>query len=401
MSNLNCGVEEFSSESLNYGDDYYANITKDNENLENFLELTGKSEDKFIQGIAEINEACPEKCEPCRFKSAVAWISKNYSAENCSTMANFVCEGLENNAIIDNSMNGEISTQKASKFDEENSACEGILGCDKSNDVVAQIDCKSYGAGNGEKQVKCGSLEAGEGIDDSGLNLIVEEALSLELAEESLLKEQQKMLESMRETKVVETVEDEYGQAVEAVDANAFNAVVDMDAGLASDAVLNAKKVFKCDLCNMTLDRGDVCNWTLTEWVKFFLKAVKSISFSIDYYDRLLERHVQSSFYSEHIEKFGSIEQFFDSMAEIIERKMIMKELRTFVKRMYKELSDLEVSIVDRFVFDADNIDEITEKVSLRTMYRKADKIIPKLVEFLEARGYTADWCNRKFGVIL
>ena len=78
-----------------------------------------------------------------------------------------------------------------------------------------------------------------------------------------------------------------------------------------------------------------------------------------------------------------------------------MKELRTFVKRMYKELSDLEVSIVDRFVFDADNIDEITEKVSLRTMYRKADKIIPKLVEFLEARGYTADWCNRKFGVIL
>ncbi len=168
-----------------------------------------------------------------------------------------------------------------------------------------------------------------------------------------------------------------------------------------SEPPLPEVKNFKCDLCNMTLSKEDVGSWNISGWVKFFLKSVKSVGYSLDYYDRLFDKHVKSSFYSSHIEKFGSVENFLVTMAEIIERKNVMKNLKAFVKRMYRELSDLEIMIVDRFVFNADNIDEILKKVSYRTMYRKAEKIIPKLSAFLLARGFTPEWCRNTFGKIM
>jgi hypothetical protein len=168
------------------------------------------------------------------------------------------------------------------------------------------------------------------------------------------------------------------------------------------EAIFNAlKKPYKCDLLNMDLRRANAKNWTIQNWVKFFLKSVKMATFTVKYYDRMFDRQVKNSFYSEHIARFGSIENFFDELTDLMARKRKMIELKSFAKRLYKELSEVEILIVDKLVFGAENIDEIKKHISLRTMYRKADKIVPKLVEFMNARGFTPEWCYQTFGEIL
>lgn len=156
-----------------------------------------------------------------------------------------------------------------------------------------------------------------------------------------------------------------------------------------------------CLLCNVKLDRSEAKVWGSEEWVKFFLKSAKSMQFSIDYYDKLIDRHANCSFYYSHVEKYGSMENFYETIVDIISRKATMIELKAFVKRLYKELTALEIMIVDKFIFGADNVDEITSHVSLRTMYRMADRIVIKLIEFMNARGYTPQWCYKNFSVIL
>ena len=230
--------------------------------------------------------------------------------------------------------------------------------------------------------------------EDCGLDKIIHSAGSLEEAKSEFHTQQEKLSQSLFSLGVATVTED--GES--AVDEVGFASAVESDSEVVDAVQMGGAKVYKCDLCNMRLAGADIDSWGMKDWVKFFLKAVKSVPFSLDYYDRLFDKHVSLSFYSEHISKFGSIEHFFEAMAEIVERKNVMSELQSFVKRLYKELSDLEIMIVDRFVFDADNLDEIQEKISLRTMYRKADKIIPKLSDFMQRRGYSPTWCKRKFG---
>ncbi|MBP3631276.1 MAG: hypothetical protein J6J23_07370 [Clostridia bacterium] len=244
------------------------------------------------------------------------------------------------------------------------------------------------------------TLKAGQskaGFEPSELQDLILEVGGVDAVNERLKRVQEENVERLKDKNVIEGERE--GLAV--VDPNKFSEVIQVDQSKI-DAIFDAfKKPYKCDLLNMKLERWNVKNWETVNWVKFFLKSVKSASFTLRYYDRLFDRQVKNSFYSEHIAKFGSIENFFESIAELIERKQKMQELKSFSKRLYKELTELEILIVDKFVFGADTVGEITKEISLRTMYRKADKIIPKLVKFMDARGYTPNWCYKKFGSII
>ena len=187
------------------------------------------------------------------------------------------------------------------------------------------------------------------------------------------------------------------------VDSVAYETILlDDDEEDESEGVVQSSAHSKgCLLSNVKLDRNKANSWGTEEWLKFFLKSAKSMQFSIDYYDKLIERHASCSFYYSHVAKYGSMENFYEEIINIIARKSAMIELKAFVKRLYKELTSLEIMVVDKFIFGADNADEITKSVSLRTMYRMADRIVAKLIEFMSARGYTPVWCYKTFSAIL
>ena len=338
------------------------------------------------------------------FSSPVSKMDSIIAEEWKKFRSGAVCESSEGRH--ENGFCGEISGG-LHDFDENKglsrAQTESTEICGGQNEgAFAEVDGLSE-----EKSLEIDRLNEEEPFEDNGEDDFSSALCDLSLfgssfgealgkTRERLEEEKEKASKQLESLGVVRVLEGK-----ECVSAIGFNEILLNDRKVAEQLPLQEPKVYKCDLCNMTLSRENAKSWGVSSWVKFFLKSIKSVSYSASYYDRLFDKHVQSSFYSSHIEKFGSIENFFDTMTVIIERKNVMKSLQSFVKRMYKELNELEVLIVDRFVFDADNLDEILERVSYRTMYRKAEKIIPKLADFLLARGYTPEWCMATFGKIM
>lgn len=159
-------------------------------------------------------------------------------------------------------------------------------------------------------------------------------------------------------------------------------------------------EVKNCELLNMRLDKRDVKFWGEKEWAKFFIKVDPCLNMCIDYCDRLVEKMVMLGGFSTESMAYGSAENMFNDMIDLIERKKMYLRLKKFVDRLKKELDAVDEKIIAYFVFGENTKDELLEIMSRRTVYRRASKIIKKLADFCVARGYTASWLYEKFGMV-
>ncbi len=160
-------------------------------------------------------------------------------------------------------------------------------------------------------------------------------------------------------------------------------------------------EVKNCELLNMRLDKRDVKFWGEKEWAKFFIKVDPCLNMCIDYCDRLVEKMVMLGGFSTESMAYGSAENMFNDMIDLIERKKMYLRLKKFVDRLKKELDTVDEKIIAYFVFGENTKDELLEIMSRRTVYRRASKIIKKLADFCVARGYTASWLYEKFGMVV
>lgn len=160
-------------------------------------------------------------------------------------------------------------------------------------------------------------------------------------------------------------------------------------------------EVKNCELLNMRLDKRDVKFWGEKEWAKFFIKVDPCLNMCIDYCDRLVEKMVMLGGFSTESMAYGSAENMFNDMIDLIERKKMYLRLKNFVDRLKKELDAVDEKIIAYFVFGENTKDELLEIMSRRTVYRRASKIIKKLADFCVARGYTASWLYEKFGMVV
>ena len=160
-------------------------------------------------------------------------------------------------------------------------------------------------------------------------------------------------------------------------------------------------EVKNCELLNMRLDKRDVKFWGEKEWAKFFIKVDPCLNMCIDYCDRLVEKMVMLGGFSTESMAYGSAENMFNDMIDLIERKKMYLRLKKFVDRLKKELDAVDEKIIAYFVFGENTKDELLEIMSRRTVYRRASKIIKKLADFCVARGYTASWLYEKFGMVV
>lgn len=160
-------------------------------------------------------------------------------------------------------------------------------------------------------------------------------------------------------------------------------------------------EVKNCELLNMRLDKRDVKFWGEKEWAKFFIKVDPCLNMCIDYCDRLVEKMVMLGGFTAESMAYGSAENMFNDMIDLIERKKMYLRLKKFVDRMKKELDAVDEKIIAYFVFGENTKDELLEIMSRRTVYRRASKIIKKLADFCVARGYTASWLYEKFGMVV
>lgn len=160
-------------------------------------------------------------------------------------------------------------------------------------------------------------------------------------------------------------------------------------------------EVKNCELLNMRLDKRDVKFWGEKEWAKFFIKVDPCLNMCIDYCDRLVEKMVMLGGFSTESMAYGSAENMFNDMIDLIERKKMYLRLKKFVDRLKKELDAVDEKIIAYFVFGENTKDELLEIMSRRTVYRRASKIIKKLADFCVSRGYTASWLYEKFGMVV
>lgn len=160
-------------------------------------------------------------------------------------------------------------------------------------------------------------------------------------------------------------------------------------------------EVKNCELLNMRLDKRDVKFWGEKEWAKFFIKVDPCLNMCIDYCDRLVEKMVMLGGFTAESMAYGSAENMFNDMIDLIERKKMYLRLKKFVDRLKKELDAVDEKIIAYFVFGENTKDELLEIMSRRTVYRRASKIIKKLADFCVARGYTASWLYEKFGMVV
>lgn len=160
-------------------------------------------------------------------------------------------------------------------------------------------------------------------------------------------------------------------------------------------------EVKNCELLNMRLDKRDVKFWGEKEWAKFFIKVDPCLNMCIDYCDRLVEKMVIFGGFSAESVAYGSAENMFNDMIDLIERKKMYLRLRKFVDRLKKELDAVDEKIIAYFVFGENTKDELLKIISRRTVYRRASKVIKKLADFCVARGYTASWLYDKFGTVV
>ena len=159
--------------------------------------------------------------------------------------------------------------------------------------------------------------------------------------------------------------------------------------------------VRSCELLNMWLDKRKISTWGQKDWVKFFIKVEPCIDMCIDYYDRLVERFATNSAKGEAYINYGSAENMFETMIDLIERKKEYLRLKFFVDRLNRELDDVDKLIIGYFVFgEEENREKLLEVISRKTIYRRANNLIAKLSDFCERRGYTPSWCLKQFGGI-
>ena len=159
--------------------------------------------------------------------------------------------------------------------------------------------------------------------------------------------------------------------------------------------------VRSCELLNMWLDKRKISTWGQKDWVKFFIKVEPCIDMCIDYYDRLVERFATNSAKGEAYINYGSAENMFETMIDLIERKKEYLRLKFFVDRLNRELDDVDKLIIGYFVFgEEENREKLLEVISRKTIYRRANSLIAKLSDFCERRGYTPSWCLKQFGGI-
>ena len=457
MTNLNVSMANDSAESFAECECNYEMITNNYANCGVNHDNIGAGA-KFVQDKLNLsnlpNEILRKEggsvCDLCKIDG----LSKKESLK----MTNFICRNYENNDIIKNNLVEDLSTLKVCKKENVGSDPSFGLG-DGQNMEKSQVENDDFGKISGVvvQKDEPRRSDAEKLTPQEQMNLLIkaEREKLANNSDQNLLKNTKNLLKNTdgnitenvipfvsnsrggvlgtsgnsdrdlsnliagvggesaineRLEKVTESAIEKLknqGFVAESVGENVAVKPCEFDYSSLIDnakveAIFNAlKKPYKCDLLNMDLRRSEAKSWPVENWVKFFLKSVKSASFTVKYYDRMFDRQVRNSFYSEHIARFGSIENFFDELTDLMARKRRMMELKSFAKRLYKELSDVEILIVDKLVFGADNIDEIKKHISLRTMYRKADKIVPKLVEFMNARGFTPEWCYQTFGEIL
>lgn len=160
-------------------------------------------------------------------------------------------------------------------------------------------------------------------------------------------------------------------------------------------------EVKNCELLNMRLDKRDVKVWGEKEWMKFCIKVDPCLSMCIDYCDRLVEKMSVLGGNSCECMAFGSAENMFNEIIDLIERKKLYIRLKKFVNRLKKELEPIDLKIIAYFVFGENTKDELLQVMSRRTVYRRANKVVQKLANFCIARGYTASWLYSKFGEIV
>ena len=160
-------------------------------------------------------------------------------------------------------------------------------------------------------------------------------------------------------------------------------------------------EVKNCELLNMRLDKRDVKVWGEKEWMKFCIKVDPCLSMCIDYCDRLVEKMSVLGGNSCECMAFGSAENMFNEIIDLIERKKLYIRLKKFVNRLKKELEPIDLKIIAYFVFGENTKDELLQVMSRRTVYRRANKVVQKLADFCIARGYTASWLYSKFGEIV
>ena len=131
-------------------------------------------------------------------------------------------------------------------------------------------------------------------------------------------------------------------------------------------------EVKNCELLNMRLDKRDVKFWGEKEWAKFFIKVDPCLNMCIDYCDRLVEKMVMLGGFSTESMAYGSAENMFNDMIDLIERKKMYLRLKKFVDRLKKELDAVDEKIIAYFVFGENTKDELLEIMSRRTVYRRA-----------------------------
>ncbi len=158
--------------------------------------------------------------------------------------------------------------------------------------------------------------------------------------------------------------------------------------------------VRKCELLNMKINRRDSENWTHKEWIKFFIKVEPCIAMCVKHFDNMFYRASVLSLDYNECAKFGSVENMFNELIELTERKKQYLKLKFFINRLKKELDEYDLMIIGYFVFDEDTRSALLEEMSRRTIYRRANRIFTKLTNFLVARGYTEKWLYKQFGML-
>lgn len=157
----------------------------------------------------------------------------------------------------------------------------------------------------------------------------------------------------------------------------------------------------KC-LLSVSLNENDTKSWTEGEWAVYLLKNFRSMSARVRYINGMIDRFERSSVSGNYVARYGSLEQFFEIVIDLIHRKKMIIDSQLFVKRLVEELSSREKLVIKYFITrDSKVLSSLLSKMSRRTVYRVADKAITKIVDFMKARGYTSSWCYQNFDQII
>lgn len=134
-------------------------------------------------------------------------------------------------------------------------------------------------------------------------------------------------------------------------------------------------------------------------WCNTMLVAYTALPEIVKSIEKTVDLKVKSGFQSRHFSFGLSTEEFLNSILQLNQRKIRLINIKVLIDRVLELLPEADTAFLCLRYFERKTFQEVSERLgcSLRTVFRRNERIVRRVSAELERLGYGAEWFFKEY----